>query len=214
MTQTSRLAATILAAVSAHAAFGGQMLFESAELGETGVVPSPETPAANVNAFSFNGVRFSLTSPAMTNEIGGHFVGDGTLFGAIVELNGSDDFPISADLSTSDVLGTTLITLSDPSEESVGGLDLLLQPGNYALVFGGGLFDAQGSGGALLNNSDLGSGDNIGFMQGFGWGERRGGFRFFVSGVSIPEPSASAAVFLCVFTTFFVSRNDRRPQNS
>ena len=142
-----RTLAVVLFLVAAAPAFTEQILFQSATLGQTGVVPSPETPAANINQFAFNGARFQLTTSVRTTSIGGHFVGDGTLFGAVVELNDSDDFPDSEDLSTPDVLGATLLTFTDPSSEVSGDLSLTLLPGDYALVFGGALFGATGGGG-------------------------------------------------------------------
>jgi hypothetical protein len=94
----------------------------------------------NLNAAVFNGVRFELTKSVFTNGIGGHFVGspsgNGDYFGAIVRLDGPNDFPNSANLTSSDVLGTTLIHFPDPSAEAFGNIELPLDPGWYGLVFG------------------------------------------------------------------------------
>jgi hypothetical protein len=112
------------------------------------------------------------------------------LFAAIVLLKNENDFPDSEDLSTSDVLGTTLIDFPEPSEETWGELAITLEPGWYALVFGGGLFGANGAGGVLSNSTDIGSPDYIGFLTGFDWGTRLPSKRFFVNGNVVPEPTS------------------------
>jgi hypothetical protein len=97
-------------------------------------------------------VKFQLTSHAVTNAIGGNFrvvagQGNEEIFGAIVTLSGPTDFPNSLDLSTPDVLGTTLLAPSNQvSGEVTAPLTLALTPGWYALIFGGDLFGATGDG--------------------------------------------------------------------
>jgi len=99
------------------------ILFESGTLGPTGVtfadLENGTVPGTNVNKFVFAGVRFELTQPVITTQVGGHFVEEvpGTFFGAIVALDDAGDFPNSADLSTADVLGATTPTYPNPSAE-------------------------------------------------------------------------------------------------
>lgn len=182
------------------------ILFESGTLGPTGVprqdVLDQIVLGANVNNNAFVGVRLQLTQPVRTTEIGGHFVGlpdNTTFFGAVVALDGPTDFPDSNDLSTPDVLGSTLLGFPEPSAEVFGSLDLQLDPGWYALIFGSGVLSANGDGAALLNNTDIGSPDYIGFLSGFGWGRRLPGKRFVVNGIIIPEPTS---VVLAVAASF------------
>ncbi len=133
-------------------------IFESGTLGPTGI-PRGVVRGANVSASVFNGVRFELSVPVITTQVGGHFVGSvgttDTLFGAIVKLVDENDFPDSGDLSTPDVLGATKLALPEPSAEVFGNLSLTLNPGWYALVFGSGHFGAIGDGAMPLNNRIL-----------------------------------------------------------
>src|SRR5690349_6005324 len=92
------------------------VLFESSTLGPTGItwtqLTDQSVPGTNVKDTVFVGARFQLSEPVVTSEIGGHFVGpiSGSFFGAIVELTSESDFPNSNDLTTPDVLATTLLS--------------------------------------------------------------------------------------------------------
>ena len=61
------------------------ILFESGTLGPTGLAQG-SVPATNITPNVFTGVRFQLTQPVITEQVGGHFVdtANGTFFGAIV----------------------------------------------------------------------------------------------------------------------------------
>ena len=175
-------------------------IFESATLGPTGIpfsdLTSGAVPATNVSSAVYTGVRFELTQPVITSQIGGHFVErtSGTFFGAIVALDGENDFPDSGDFSTSDFLGETLLTFPNPSGEVLGDLSLSLEPGWYALVFGSGLFDATGEGAVLRNGVDIGDPTYIGFQPGSGvaWINRVTTLnrRFVITGDIVPEPTS------------------------
>ena len=196
---------TILAAlcgIFAHSncAFA-DVLFESGTLGPTGIPYADlggAVPGTNVNPFVFPGVRFELTQPVVTSQIGGHFVVEGTagtFFGAIVRLDDENDFPNSTDLSTPDVLGATTLTFPNPSAEVFGDLNLELDSGWYALVFGGGLFGTSGSGGAVRNGVNIGEPSYIAFDPNVNWanldifGTFFDNHRFVVIGSIVPEPS-------------------------
>ncbi|MEM9352054.1 MAG: CSLREA domain-containing protein [Planctomycetota bacterium] len=186
---------------TAHAA----TIFESGTLGQTGLTVQDifdgVTGGTNVQPSIFTGVRFELTEPVRTTEVGGHFVASspGTFFGAIVALDDEDDFPDSEDLSTPDVLGVTELAFPVESEQVFGDLSLLLQPGWYALAFGSGLFGTSGQGAALRNNPDIGSPTYIGLQS------RPGRFNlsdlsdailfedhhFVVKGIVVPEPGGA-----------------------
>ena len=107
---------------------------------------------------SFLGARFEVTAAVDIAEIGGRLnVFSGTLFGAVIALTGPDDLPDSNDLSTPDVLDTVLISDANSSGDLTVPLSLHLEPGWYAVMFGSGLFGANGFGNAPFNNADIGS---------------------------------------------------------
>jgi hypothetical protein len=209
----------ILAVVGPFVGFASaEIIYESGSLGPTGI-PQGVVDAANVNGFVFNGVRFNLTSPVVTSQVGGHFVGSvgttDTLFGAIVKLVDENDFPDSRDLSTPDVLGSTTLAFPEPSAEVFGNLSLALDPGWYALVFGSGLFGATGDGAMPLNNPDIGNPTYIGLQPGgvSGWGDLLNpifqNYRFVVRGEIVPETS-SIALLLFGFLNVVNKRVTRR----
>lgn len=189
-------------------ACGEKMLFESATLGVTGITEqqriAERIPGTNLNAFGFSGVRFGLTQPSVTTRVGGHFTasdgGGGTFFGAIVSLESPDDLPDSSDLSTPDVLGSTLLEFPQSSADVYGELSLELQPGWYGVVFGSGLFDASGGGATINNNLDINTPDFIGRGTAGLWGQvpslAASGQRFAVLGSPIPEPSTLLSLTL------------------
>ena len=165
----------MLAATNAR----GDILFESGTLGPTGIPRSEITGGSNVSPFVFVGVRFHSDQPVLTTQVGGHFVKNAganePFFGAIIALANENDFPDSGNLSTPDVIGNTLLSFPEPSNEVFGVIDEPLAPGWYALVFGSGLLGASGSGVALNNGVDLGEPAYIAFQPGpgFGWSESR-----------------------------------------
>jgi hypothetical protein len=195
--------AILLALMPAHCF--ADVIFESGTRGPIGIsideIGGGTTPGgAVVSGVAFDGVRFEMTQTVITTRVGGHFVADPPLgtsfFGAIVRLDDDMDFPNSGDLSTPDILGATLLTFPNPSAEVFGDLQVRLDPGWYALVFGSGLFGATGRGGSLLNNPDIGMPDYIGFQPGFGWysfaeiGGFFKNFRLVVEGNFVPEPTS------------------------
>ncbi len=190
------------------------MIFESGTLGPTGLEQGT-VDATNINGSVFTGVRFQLTQPAITTQIGGHFVdrNNGTFFGAIVALDDESDFPDSGDLSTDDVLGSTELTFPVPSAEVFGDLNLALEPGWYALVFGSGLLGTNGNGAATRNNSDVGDPVYIGWQNGEGWLNITTlstifvDHHFIVKGIAVPE-SSTTALFL-TFSLVYASKRNR-----
>lgn len=97
--------------------------------------------------------RFQVSSDVTLGSVGGYFRNSRPnaleVFGAIVHLSGPTDNPDSLDLTTPDLLGTTIIQIPhNPfpfGGEYQGNLNLVLSPGWYALVFGMGAFDASSS---------------------------------------------------------------------
>ena len=203
---TFRKLMVAVALAAATSVASAETIFESGTLGQTGIPLSDVTdqtiPGTNVNASVFSGVRFQLGQPAVTTQVGGHFVagGSGTFFGAIVELDNESDFPDSEDFSTPDFLGSTLLTFPVPSDEVFGNLALTLDPGWYALVFGSGLFGATASGVTVRNGIDIGDPTYIGLQPGsvFGWVNRLASVnrRYVVKGQIVPEVSSFALAAL------------------
>lgn len=195
-----------------------EVLFESGTLGTTGVSwsdgASRTFPIVSVSPHVFTGVRFHLDQPVLTTSVGGHFVSPsgGEFLGAIVALDDAMDFPNSGNLSTPDVLGRASLTFPTSSAEVFGNLEVSLQPGWYALVYGSGLFGVSGSGGAPANNSDIGNPTYIAFQPGSGvsWIDLATfvtDLRFVVEGSVIPEPSTLVLILLTSLT--FVIRSQR-----
>ena len=195
-------------------------IFESGTLGPTGIfaddIGGGTSPGgAIISDFAFNGVRFEITQAVVTTRIGGHFVLDSStsdsFFGAIVRLDDAADFPDSGDLSTPDILGSAILTFPNPSAEVFADLNLQLDAGWYALVFGSGLFGVTGEGGALLNNPDIDAPSYIAHQTGVGWVDLSTipgpfkNYRLVVEGIVVPEPS-SAVVVLLVTTLLLSTR--------
>jgi hypothetical protein len=156
-----------------------------------------------VSADHMLGVKFRLTEPTRVESVGGRFYGDGSIFAAIVALTFDFDLPDSSNLSTPDVLGATLIQMQPvnaPFAEDVSGpLNLTLQPGSYALMFGSRYFGSTATGGNARYEDDT----DIGSPRYFRWADsawrqdgRFADFRFFIEGEVVPEPS-SLALILC-----------------
>lgn len=188
-----------LAATNSSAA----TIFESGTLGATGIPRTEITGGSNVSPVVFVGARFYIDQPVVATQIGGHFVknigAEESFFGAIATLTDGDDFPDSGDLSTSDVVGTTLLAFPESSNEVFGTMAEPLLPGWYALVFGSGFFESSGSGVALNNGVDIENPAYIAFQPGFGWSNLEGflsDFRFLVQGRFVPEPSTYCMAFL------------------
>lgn len=194
-------------------------IFESGTLGPTGIPRSEITGGSNVSASVFVGVRFYLNESVNATHVGGHFVrntgANESLFGTIVSLSDPNDFPDSGNLSTPDVVGTTLLAFPEPSNEVFGALAKPLAPGWYALVFGSGLFATTGSGVAVNNGVDIGSPTYIARQVGAvnGWSNLINpifrNFRFVVQGQVVPEPSAINLLMVFLFCGWF-SRSPKR----
>lgn len=191
------------AALPLVAAQADGILYQSATLGPTGIAEfTPETPGTNVNQSVFVGARFELTEPVVTSQIGGHFLGNGqgTFFGALVALTGPTDFPDSSDLTTPDVLGSTILIFPTPSAEVLGDLQLALEPGWYSVVFGSGLFGADGGGAAVRNNTDIASPQIVGWsVTSNNWFDVPNGLtsqRFVLQGSLVPEPQSIMLLFV------------------
>jgi hypothetical protein len=110
---------------------------------------TPDHPTSN--SFSsasnnfFRGVGFRVERTTEISRVGAYMEGSGTVFAAIVPVDGLYDAPIPHDLS-GEVIASGLIDLTgavDGADRTVE-LPATLQPGTYALVFGSGRFGASG----------------------------------------------------------------------
>jgi len=149
--------------------------------------------------------RFYLSNTTTVESIGGTFDNNlatlQVIFGAIVQLSSSFDLPDSLDLTTPDVLGTTLIALDPGRSDAAGALHIVLALGWYAVEFGTGAFGASSrlpflalTMPSFLTDLDPGQLDIVAIQvdhpRGIspGFDEQAPSARFFVTGV-IPEPS-------------------------
>ena len=210
--------AVLSAVLGSPASAMAGVIVETGSLGSTGIsweqTVSQEVLGSNVASFNFVGTRFYVAQPALVSHVGGHFVGgfeETSFFGAIVALTGSDDFPNSEDLSTSDVLGVSILNFPHDSADTRGELSLQLDPGWYALVFGTQLFGTVGRGAAVRNGVDIGPSSYIVWQDDPGWfnhselsgANQPGNLHFVIEGTSIPEPTtglllAAAAAALSI----------------
>jgi hypothetical protein len=128
------------------------IIHESATLGPTG-----SRSGATLISGIFVGSRFSLTNTVQVTEIGGHLVEfeGGSLFGAIIGLSSPTALPSGRPFDPGEVLASTTFTAPSFSEDVLIPLSVTLPPGDYALVFGSGLFGATGRGAMPLNNTDI-----------------------------------------------------------
>lgn|GEM_PF-5437776 len=120
------------------------LIFESAEYPQSAQKPNLGGLAIDDAYFVMH--RFYLDNTYSLESIGGYFWADTgrTIFGAVVALTGEDDFPNSFDLTTSDVLVTTLLTIENVDGDYLGDLRFTLDSGWYAVAFGTGLYGADG----------------------------------------------------------------------
>jgi hypothetical protein len=202
------------------------IIYQSATLGPVDItkeqVFTGDVPASNVVHFNFVGARFEVKETSLTTRIGGHFLGgfdNDTFFGALVRLTDPIDFPDSVDLSTPDVLGSTLMLFPEPSSEVFGNLSVELTPGWYAVMFGSGLFGATGRGAVVRNGTDRGSPDYILCQPSNGWFNLAdlgfpgfGNQRFVIEGHVTPEPTSVGLVVAA--SCVLLSRRVRRPRRN
>jgi hypothetical protein len=165
-------------------------IYESATLGTSNIHGNHE-----VVDFEFHGAKFQVTSTVTSGAIGGHFVTDGNshgpIFAAVVALTGPSDFPDTANLSSSDVLGSALLTVPLTNSGDISApLSVTLTPGWYALVYGGGVLGSPSNAYGYLFENDTNLGTPSYFSShGIGGAYSSGGFdrqRFFLT--ASPEP--------------------------
>lgn len=202
MKRLASFAVAVCAAVSsAHAA----KVFESA----TGPFDAWACcVGSGISDTQFIGASFAISQATKVDAIGGHFnnFGDnpdfglgGTVFGAIVKL-GSDGLPVG-DLSRIDGVLAHKVFTPQSGVDSQTSIDVTLQPGQYGLVFGSGLFGADGRStltfvqpGEATSSEGAVMAINDSSFPTWGWmDDQPNRYRVFVSGAlvsSVPEPQS------------------------
>jgi hypothetical protein len=191
-------------------------IYESATLGATG-----KTSGAKIQSTQYLGVRFSVSTPMEATAIGGHFsvlVGS-HFFGAIVRLTSATDFPDSNDLSSPDVLASTLLgapTSSAQVSASIG--PVVLSPGTYAMMFGAGRFGSAANTLAIAPADDPNIGTPSYIFRNTDGTYSNGNFshtRFFLTGtpVAVPLPPTgqqAGLLLICLFAAALFTRKSKR----
>jgi hypothetical protein len=196
--QTRSIIAVVLLALSSATGVQADTLYESATLGPTGTAPG----GLEVSSPQFVGSRFFVSGTPTTTRVGGHLyetqfqpLGNHQIFGALVALAGPTDVPDSFDLSTPDVLGSTLLTLQPLSNDVSAPLQVSLTPGWYAVIFGSGQFGATGHGAFTYNNTPVGNPDNFSRL-GDQYLSEADAMRMFVE--AVPEPTGAMLAVTCL----------------
>ncbi len=135
-------------------------LFETAKPTPTG--PGGYT-SGSVDSGFFRGTTFDVVRTTKLKQVGAWIGGTGTIFAAVVDLGSSQfNIPNPPDLSGDDVVATTLIELDGnpfTGKDVFGALDVTLEPGSYALLFGGGKFGADADADGLIRYGHIPNGD-------------------------------------------------------
>lgn len=115
------------------------LVFESSTTASYGSLGAGYWPIENDQLL---GARFHLAEPVLVEHIGGDLIQDpnstATIFGAIAAL-GAGGFPTGKPLALQP-LAVTVFSPPRTGEDMSTPLSVLLQPRDYALIFGGGLF--------------------------------------------------------------------------
>jgi len=97
------------------------------------------------------GSRFHIDEEVLVTEIGGHLLAlpEGTIFGAIVALSSSGAVPEGSPFNEGEVVASTIFNPGWPSSLYRMPVSVILEPGDYALVFGTDALGASGGDGAM-----------------------------------------------------------------
>ena len=182
------------------------VIYESATLGQTGF-----SSGLSVSEIAYLGSRFELTETTRIDSIGGHIAGFATVWGAIFPLaNATTALPTfgSADPSGFALAHAILSPISPRTSDLilgdlVGG-SVILDPGAYAVVLGGGgFFGTTGSATMPMafntGSVNIGPRRYISYNDSFGW--RNGLFdmvRFEVNGEVVNVPTPATLALLCL----------------
>ena len=172
------------------------------------------TPGFGVD-WQYLGTAFSLDTKARISAVGGTFWPQlNDIFGAIVPLPGPSSLPtfLSTDIEQN-ALGAVVFPVTSAIYADVSApLEITLEPGDYALIFGSLKFGATG--GALANVDNIDVGSPYRFYSQFGGPFIEtpvSGIRVFIEGtfiepVAIPLPTV--ALFTFSIITLAISRQN------
>lgn len=215
------------------------MILETASPG-----PTPFSSGATAIGSPWMAARFVVSEPTQITSVGGHLRGTSTngdtntLFAAILELDNSTAFPYDglitdrlAGIKDEDVVAHTIFNLPTYASQHISlPLSVIVSPGDYALVFGSGLFGATGSGAMPANNPA-----NLDQLSLMGWwesiyrpstGERLWRWnnqnfvyqgnarRFIVEGFAVPEPSTLATISMALLAAMAFARSRHSTKHS
>lgn len=190
----STMAALCLLTITSVVPSKAAVVFESASF--TGI----DTGEFIVQTDRFIGAAFTITQTTAITGIGAQFGGfpSGTIFGAIVPLSSPTAFP---SFLPSQLAGASLadVVFSVPggTHDLTEPLSVILAPGSYGLVFGSGLFGANGFAGLGDGNTTIGSPFFFQSLFSDQWqSQDPDGIRVFVLGSAVPESSTWAMMLL------------------
>jgi hypothetical protein len=192
---TNLIRGAALAAVIASAAAlpaRADIILETASY--TGNDPGDYPVYGDATNGRFIGASFSVSQTTDITSIGVGFgdFGSGTIFAAIVSLDPSTGFPANtpADLGANALAHTVFAVPSSTTDFSTP-LAATLAPGDYGIVFGSGVFGANGDGPISSGNDDIGSPSLFQFLSVVdpNWiAQSADGLRIVVEGTAVPEP--------------------------
>jgi hypothetical protein len=121
------------------------------------------------------------------------YCSSGTCFGAIISLSGPGALPTGSPINLSEIVASTVFG-PFPAADWRTPLSVILQPGDYALVFGTDYLGASGGSGGMPYDGKVAlPGASFfrwdGGYQGGTWRESAEIKRFVVEGYEVPEPA-------------------------
>lgn len=184
---------------------------------------------SNVSNTQFIGASFSVDQTTEVDAIGGHFNNidaspsfsellglGGTIFGAIVNL-GSNGLPTGSLTQLDRVLAYSVFTPNSGIDSQVS-FNATLLPGTYGLIFGSGLFGANGSttltliqpNQAVTSDGDIMSINNSSFPNWEYMNDKPNRYRMFLSGSVVSTVSEPEIYLMLIIGLAFVGLFKRR----
>ncbi len=198
MTRTASLlsGAALMALATAFApAVHAATILETASF--TGDDPGDYTVIGDgTNANSrFMGASFSLTGLTDITSIGlglGRY-SSGSIFAAIIPLAAPGAYPSVAPADLASIaLGEIVFSVPAVTTDLTEAFSLRLGAGDYAIVFGSGLFGAHGYGAITSGNDTIGTPLLFQSLYGPDWlSQYPDGIRMVVTGTPVPEPAST-----------------------
>jgi hypothetical protein len=180
------------------------VIYESATLGPTGINGGAAIGYKTTNEWQM-GCRFSIKETTQVTAVGGHignmsldeghFDPDAEIYAAIVAMDSPSSYPsfLPSEIETYALATVTFkpgASLAS-SEDLRIPLSILLEPGNYGLIFGAGLLGTDGEAAMPLNNPVLPGASFFGGLSDDVWRPvvaESEGMRFVVEGYVIDPP--------------------------